>query len=101
MGSLVLVYKKDQKGKAGWKGPFTLLKVEGELCIMDQSTVANVFRTTYVRPFRNIAPDDDALDNALINEEAKKDVFYVGKKDAPFAIKKDPPSVINKKNPSY
>src|SRR6185312_13314670 len=96
LGSPVLVYRKDQKGKAGWKGPFTLLGVEGESCIVDQGTVAGVFRTTYVRLFRVNAPDDAPPLDEEVND---KEVPSIVEKDAPPAVEEDVPSAATPDNP--
>src|SRR4051812_34646961 len=91
LGSPVLVYRKDQKGKAGWKGPFTLLGVEGKLCTVDQGTVVGVFCTIHVCPFRNAVPDDAPLDDVPpddlpMDEEVEENAFFIAKEDPSSAI---------------
>lgn len=47
IGSRVLVWRE----KKGWKGPYTLLSIEGSNCILDLPSGPTAFRITSVKPF--------------------------------------------------
>ena len=52
INSEVLVWREGNAGKTGsWKGPFKLLEVSGETCILQLPHSSTKFRTTAVKPF--------------------------------------------------
>jgi hypothetical protein len=54
LNSDVLVWREGKTGYAGaWKGPHTLLSVDGESCVVQLSSGPTTFRTTSVKPYFN------------------------------------------------
>ena len=52
INSEVLIWREGNIGKTGsWKGPFKLLEVSGETCILQLPHGSTKFRTTAVKPF--------------------------------------------------
>lgn len=56
----VMVWREGNAGQRGsWKGPFKLLGVNGETCLIAQSRGPVEFRSTVVKPFRHEAIEDE------------------------------------------
>ena len=52
LNSPVLVWREGHTGQPGhWDGPFPLLSIEGETCIVKLSSDATPFRSTVVKPY--------------------------------------------------
>ena len=76
LNSLVLVWREGNTGQPGyWDGPFTLLEVDGETCVVQLSSGPTPFRSTVVKPY--LQPDstkssleiDSTLETGLRTEQ--------------------------------
>jgi hypothetical protein len=58
LNSPVLVWREGNTGQPGhWDGPFPLLSMEGETCIVELSSGATSFRSTIVKPYFQLEPE--------------------------------------------
>jgi hypothetical protein len=58
LNSPVLVWREGNTGQPGhWDGPFPLLSIEGETCIVELSSGATSFRSTVVKPYLQPEPE--------------------------------------------
>jgi hypothetical protein len=53
---------------------------------MDQGTIASVFRTTHIRPFRNDVPDDAPPDDLPMDKEVEENAPISAKEDLPLYL---------------
>ena len=52
LGGQVLVYREGKgAGKASWQGPFQMIGIDGEACLVNLGNTASWFRTTHVRSY--------------------------------------------------
>jgi hypothetical protein len=73
LNSPVLVWREGNTGQPGhWDGPFPLLSIEGETCIVELSSGATSFRSTVVKPYLQLEStrDEAAEGPARIDEPA-------------------------------
>lgn len=77
LNSDVLVWREAKSGKPGkWKGPYTLIGIEDETCLIELPSGPTKFRSTSVRPYYNIAEisknnDNDNSTNGESNNTGK------------------------------
>jgi hypothetical protein len=58
INSPVLVWREGNTGQPGhWDGPFPLLSIEGETCIVELGSGATSFRSTVVKPYFQLEPE--------------------------------------------
>ena len=65
LNSPVLVWREGNTGQPGhWDGPFTLLSIDGETCVVQLSSGPTPFRSTVVKPYLRTDSDEEPVEEA-------------------------------------
>jgi hypothetical protein len=69
LNSEVLVWREGNGGQTGsWKGPFKLLSMDGEDCVIEQPSGQSTFRSTMVKPYLTPTATIEGIDLSIEDE---------------------------------
>ena len=70
IGADVLVWREGNAGHtASWEGPYTLIAIDGESCVLKLPHGNTTFRSTSVKPYFSRPDDDVTVDDVTPNKE--------------------------------
>ena len=73
LNSAVLVWREGNAGRTGsWNGPYTLLSIDSETCVVELPSGPTALRSTAVKPFYTQAESSEELEHERQQEATNK-----------------------------